>query len=459
MLQILGTLDKPDSGSVVVDGIETSTLLTNKLSEFRNTHLGFVFQFHQLLPEFTAIENIMIPAYIAGMKPKEARSRAEELLAFMGLSDRATHKPNELSGGEKQRVAVARALMNNPAVILADEPSGSLDSKNKEELHKLFFELRDKFGQTFVIVTHDETLATLTDRTIHLKDGRIQMAKLKIGDYNTLTVLKVALREGNGDPFGLYLDGGRAGEILMPQKYVPEGVSVGDDLRVFVYLDQEERPIATTEQPLAVVGEFAYLECSWVNEYGAFLHWGVTKDLFCPFREQKKRMQIGESYVVHIHLDEETYRLVASAKVEHYFDEEKPTYKQGEEVDLMIWQKTELGFKVIIDNKYPALVYGDQVFQYVHTGDRMKGYIATVRPDGKIDCTLQPTGQQYAKDFAEVLLQYLKDNGGVCNLGDKSDAEDIKRLFQVSKKVYKKAVGDLYKRHLITVEPLAIHLV
>ncbi|OWP33351.1 lipoprotein-releasing system ATP-binding protein LolD [Prevotella intermedia] len=173
LLQILGTLDKPDSGSVVVDGIETSTLSTNKLSEFRNTHLGFVFQFHQLLPEFTAIENIMIPAYIAGMKPKEARNRAEELLEFMGLSNRATHKPNELSGGEKQRVAVARALMNNPAVILADEPSGSLDSKNKEELHKLFFELRDKFGQTFVIVTHDETLATLTDRTIHLKDGRI----------------------------------------------------------------------------------------------------------------------------------------------------------------------------------------------------------------------------------------------------------------------------------------------
>ena len=173
LLQILGTLDKPDNGSVVVDGIETSTLSTNKLSEFRNTHLGFVFQFHQLLPEFTAIENIMIPAYIAGMKPKEARIRAEELLEFMGLSNRANHKPNELSGGEKQRVAVARALMNNPAVILADEPSGSLDSKNKEELHKLFFDLRDKFGQTFVIVTHDETLATLTDRTIHLKDGRI----------------------------------------------------------------------------------------------------------------------------------------------------------------------------------------------------------------------------------------------------------------------------------------------
>ena len=155
LLQIIGTLDKPDTGTVIVDGIEVNGLSTNKLSRFRNEHLGFVFQFHQLLPEFTAIENIMIPAYIAGKKQSDARERAEELLQFMGLESRAKHKPNELSGGEKQRVAVARALMNNPAVILADEPSGSLDTKNKEELHKLFFDLRDKFGQTFVIVTHD----------------------------------------------------------------------------------------------------------------------------------------------------------------------------------------------------------------------------------------------------------------------------------------------------------------
>ena len=171
LLQIIGTLDKPDTGRVVVDGIDTSKLSTKKLSDFRNQHLGFVFQFHQLLPEFTALENIMIPAYIAGVSQKASKKRAKELLAFMGLSERASHKPNELSGGEKQRVAVARALINNPAVILADEPSGSLDSKNKAELHQLFFDLRDKFGQTFVIVTHDEGLAELTDRTIHLKDG------------------------------------------------------------------------------------------------------------------------------------------------------------------------------------------------------------------------------------------------------------------------------------------------
>ena len=180
LLQIIGTLDRPDSGSVCVDGIDTTTLSQKKLADFRNRHIGFVFQFHQLLPEFTAIENIMIPAYIAGTSTKAARQRAEELLNFMGLSDRATHKPNELSGGEKQRVAVARALVNNPAVILADEPSGSLDSKNKAELHQLFFDLRDRFGQTFVIVTHDESLATLTDRTIHLRDGLIENAALTL---------------------------------------------------------------------------------------------------------------------------------------------------------------------------------------------------------------------------------------------------------------------------------------
>lgn len=173
LLQIMGTLDRPDEGTIRINGIEVEKLGQNTMSEFRNKQIGFVFQFHQLLPEFTALENVMMPAYIGGISSREANERAAELLDFMGLSDRASHKPNELSGGEKQRVAVARALMNRPAVIFADEPSGSLDSKNKQELHQLFFDLRDKMGQTSVIVTHDDELAKLTDRTIHMKDGRI----------------------------------------------------------------------------------------------------------------------------------------------------------------------------------------------------------------------------------------------------------------------------------------------
>ena len=173
LLQIIGSLERPDAGRVTIDGTEINSLKGNDISDFRNHKIGFVFQFHQLLPEFSALENVMIPALIAGKSKKEAKEKAMELLRFMSLEQRASHKPAEMSGGEKQRVAVARALVNNPAVILADEPSGSLDSKNKEELHRLFFDLRDKYGQTFVIVTHDEHLAQLTDRTISMKDGML----------------------------------------------------------------------------------------------------------------------------------------------------------------------------------------------------------------------------------------------------------------------------------------------
>lgn len=187
LLQIIGTLDKADEGEVTINGENVGSLSKSKLADFRNQHIGFVFQFHQLLPEFTAIENIMIPAFIAGKSQKEAKARAEELLSFMGLSDRANHKPAELSGGEKQRIAVARALVNNPEVILADEPSGSLDTKNKAELHQLFFDLRDKYGQTFVIVTHDEELSHITDRTIHMKDGMvIDTQKEKINEEDII---------------------------------------------------------------------------------------------------------------------------------------------------------------------------------------------------------------------------------------------------------------------------------
>lgn len=174
LLQIMGTLDKPDSGRIVLNGTEVNRLKEKELSAFRNKEIGFVFQFHQLLPEFTALENVMIPALIQGVSASEAKKKAREMLDFLGLSERASHKPAELSGGEKQRVAVARALINHPAVVLADEPSGSLDTQNKIELHRLFFDLRDKLGQTFVIVTHDEELAAQTDRTIHMIDGMIK---------------------------------------------------------------------------------------------------------------------------------------------------------------------------------------------------------------------------------------------------------------------------------------------
>ena len=233
-----------------------------------------------------------------------------------------------------------------------------------------------------------------------------------------------------------------------------------------LYLDQEERPVATTEHPIAKVGEFAWLEVAWVNQYGAFLKWGLMKDLFCPFREQKMRMEQGHSYIVYIKVDEDSYRLMATAKVERYLKTPRTSKEAGESplshgtpVDILVWQKTDLGFKAIINNRYQGLLYENQIFQPLHSGDRLTAYIDHVRQDGKIDLTLQPTGRQHTLDFAEVLLRYLYENNGHCNLGDKSPAELIYDRFQISKKAFKKAIGDLYRRRLITIDDDGIRLV
>ena len=301
------------------------------------------------------------------------------------------------------------------------------------------------------------------------------MKKILLGQKN---LLKAAWKVD----FGMYLEGDEEGKILLPTRYVPEDLEVGDEIEVFVYLDNEERRIATTLEPKAMVGDFAYLEVAWVNEFGAFLDWGLMKDLFCPFREQKKRMETGRSYIVHVHLDEESYRIMASAKVEKWLENDKLAKGEGEslspsgslptgegggrghlsvgdKVSALIWQKTDLGFKAIIENKYSALLYDSQVFKDIHTGDRVEAYVTKIRPDGKIDIALQPSGRQHTEDFAEQLLRYLQYRGGRCRLGDKSSAEEIKEQFGVSKKTYKRAIGDLYKRRLITITEDGIELV
>ena len=279
---------------------------------------------------------------------------------------------------------------------------------------------------------------------------------IKLGDYNLLKIVKSV-------DFGLYLDGDEAGEILLPQRYVTPQMRVGDEIQVFIYLDQDERPVATTETPLARVGDFACLEVAWTNEYGAFLRWGLMKDLFCPFREQKMRMERDKSYIVYVKIDEDSYRLMATAKVDKYLSlppfHGEGSLKHGTAVDVLIWQKTDLGFKCIVDNRYQGQLYDDQVFQQLHTGDRLTAYIDHVREDGKIDLTLQPTGRRHTLDFAEVLLRYLYEHDGRCELGDKSPAEAIYARFQVSKKAYKKAIGDLYKRRLIQITDDGIALV
>lgn len=261
--------------------------------------------------------------------------------------------------------------------------------------------------------------------------------------------------------FGFYLDGGEQyGEVLLPNGEIRPDIDVhiGQPLEVFLYLDTQERIVATTHMPLAQVGDFAYLEVAWVNNFGAFLHWGPLKNLFVPFREQKMKMMKGHSYIVHVHLDPETYRIMASAKVEHFLSQDFPPYHTGDQVELLIWQKTDLGLKAIVDGRYGGLLYDTQMFRTLRTGDRVKGYISQVRPDGKLDLSLQCPGQRGVEDFSAQLLRHLQMNGGQTPLGDKSPAEEIYALFGVSKKVFKKAVGDLYRQRLIEISDTGIRL-
>ena len=261
--------------------------------------------------------------------------------------------------------------------------------------------------------------------------------------------------------FGFYLDGGEQyGEVLLPNGEIRPDIDVhiGEPLEVFLYLDTQESIVATTHMPLAQVGDFAYLEVAWVNNFGAFLHWGPLKDLFVPFREQKMKMMKGHSYIVHVHLDPETYRIMASAKVEHFLSQDFPPYRTGDQVELLIWQKTDLGLKAIVDGRYGGLLYDTQMFRTLRTGDRVKGYISQVRPDGKLDLSLQCPGQRGVEDFSTQLLRHLQMNGGQTPLGDKSPAEEVYALFGVSKKVFKKAVGDLYRQRLIEISDTGIRL-
>lgn len=274
---------------------------------------------------------------------------------------------------------------------------------------------------------------------------------IELGKFNQLEVVKEV-------DFGLYLDGGEEGEILLPTRYIPDGCQIGELLNVFLYLDNEERLIATTLIPLVQVGGFAYLEVSWINQFGAFLNWGLMKDIFVPFGEQKMKMQVGRKYIIHAHIDEESYRIVASAKVERYLSKEMPPYQPEEQVDILIWQKTDLGFKAIVNNQFGGLLYDNEIFQYLETGMELKAFVKQVREDGKIDLILQKPGFEKIDDFARSLLKYIQDNKGYTPLNDKSAADEIYDVFGVSKKTFKKAVGDLYKRHLIVLKEDGIHL-
>ncbi len=274
---------------------------------------------------------------------------------------------------------------------------------------------------------------------------------VELGKYNRLKIVKEL-------DFGLYLDGGDKGEILLPIRYVPQTYEIGEEIEVFIYFDSEDRIIATTETPLAQVGEVAWLNVKSVNRVGAFLDWGLMKDLLVPFREQKVTMKEGYNYLVYLYVDDESQRIVASAKIDKFLDNTLPAYEPNQEVDIIIGNETELGYKVVINNQHSGIIYHNEIFSFIQKGDKMKGYIKLVRPDEKIDVTLQPMGYDKIDDLSKQILDALKENDNYIPLSDKSPADDIINYFSCSKKNFKKAIGTLYKQRLITILPSGIRL-
>jgi predicted RNA-binding protein (virulence factor B family) len=274
---------------------------------------------------------------------------------------------------------------------------------------------------------------------------------VEIGKTNTLKVVKEV-------DFGLYLDGDDLGEILLPKRFVPADAEVDHYLDVFIYIDSEDRVIATTQEPLAQVGDFAMLKVVAVNQVGAFLDWGLMKDLLVPYSEQKDEMQEGRPYLVYVYLDEDTERIVASAKISKFLDNIPVDYEEGQEVELMIAGKTDLGMNVIINNAHMGLIYENEIFQPIKPGQRLKGYIKKIREDEKIDVSLQKAGYERVTGVAGEILEKLRNSGGFLEANDKSSPESIKHMFGVSKKVFKKAIGSLYKERLIIIEEKGIRL-
>ena len=274
----------------------------------------------------------------------------------------------------------------------------------------------------------------------------------EIGKLNKLRVIKEL-------DFGIYLDGQELGEILMPRRYVPENCKPEDMIAAFIYCDSDDRVIATTEKPYASAGEFALLEVVSVNTIGAFLNWGLPKDLLVPYSEQKQKMEEGKSYIVYVYVDPDSKRMVASAKLDKFLDNLPPEYQDGQEVDLLICGSTDMGYKAIIENMHWGMLYKNEVFQDLSKGQKIKGYIKKIREDEKIDLTLQKQGYEKVDDLSQVIIDKLKEKGGFIAITDKSPAELIYQLFGVSKKTYKKAVGALYKARIVAIEDNGIRMI